>query len=211
MNEMRTAVIQPTELAELLDRRTDIRLIDVRTPAEYESAHIAGAYNVPLDALPEHSREIAEERSTDFVLVCQSGARARRAEEALRAAGMANLHVLEGGMNGWLAAQQPARMGPRRMSLERQVRIVAGVLSALGATLALFVNPWFAAVPMFVGSGLVFAGITDTCAMGMMLTRLPYNSAVSCDVPAMIQALKRGAEPVPVCRARGMATQNCTR
>lgn len=203
-------VLQPRDLEELLASRTDIRLLDVRTPGEFESAHIAGAYNVPLDALPEHAAEIAADAHTEFVLICQSGARARKAEEALRASGLGRLHVLDGGMNAWLAAGRPCRLGPKRMSLERQVRIAAGSLAALGALLSLTVNPWFALVPLFVGGGLVFAGVTDTCAMAMLLARLPYNAAVTCDVPAMVQALRHGAQPVPLRRTRGGA-QGCVR
>ncbi|GAC1395039.1 MAG: rhodanese-like domain-containing protein [Thermoanaerobaculia bacterium] len=204
-------VIQPRDLEELMAAQADIRLIDVRTPGEFEGAHIPGAYNVPLDALPEHAAEIATDPHTHFVLICQSGSRARKAEEALRASGLTRLHVLDGGMNVWLAAKKPARFGPKRMSLERQVRLIAGGLGAIGGALALFVNPWFAILPMFAGSGLVFAGVTDTCGMAMVLSRLPYNAVTSCDVPAMVQALKRGVEPVPVGRTRRLATQSCTR
>lgn len=204
-------VIQPSELEALIENRPDVRLIDVRTPSEFESAHIPAAYNVPVDVLPEHAREIAGDTATSFVLICQSGARARRAEEALKSSGMTRLHVLDGGMNAWLAAGKPARIGPKRMSLERQVRIVAGALAATGGALALLVNPWFATLSLLVGSGLVFAGVTDTCGMAMVLSKLPYNSSVSCDVPAMVQALKSGAAPVPVTRTRRLATQSCTR
>lgn len=113
-------------------------------------------------------------------------------------------------MNAWLAASKPARFGPKRMSLERQVRIIAGAMSAVGGALALVVSPWFAALPLLVGSGLMFAGITDTCGMAMVLSKLPYNCAVSCDVPAMVRALKQGSDPVPFTRTR-LTTQSCSR
>ena len=171
------------------------RLLDVRTPGEFEMEHIPGAYNVPLDTLGEHGGDIRAAVADPVVLVCRSGQRARKAEEALRTAGMTNLHVLDGGMTAWNAAAQPVRRGAPRMSLERQVRIAAGALAATGGFLALFANPLFAAVPALVGSGLVFAGVTDTCAMGMLLARLPYNRPASCDVPAMVRALTTGAPP----------------
>jgi rhodanese-related sulfurtransferase len=201
-------VLQPRELEELIASREDIRLIDVRTPGEFEGAYISGAYNVPLDALPEHAVEIAADAHTDFVLICQSGMRARKAEEALRASGLTRLHVLDGGMNAWLAAARPAKIGPKRMSLERQVRIIAGGLSAIGGLLALAVSPWFAIVPLLVGGGLVFAGVTDTCGMALVLSRLSYNAAASCDVPAMVQALKHGAAPAGLGRTQS-AVQSC--
>ena len=194
-------VLGPAELDALLRERPDIRLLDVRTPGEYETAHILGAYNVPLDTLGEHAEEIRATVDEPVVLVCQSGARARRAEEALKSAGMPNLHVLDGGVNGWVAAGRPVRRGAARVSLERQVRVVAGALAATGAVLALLVNPLFALLPAFVGSGLVFAGVTDTCGMAMALSRLPYNRPATCDVDAMVRALKEGAPPAGVGRA----------
>lgn len=191
-------VLTPLELARLRADRPDTRLLDVRTPGEFEAEHIQGAYNVPLDTLGEHGPEIRAAVAAPVVLVCRSGQRARKAEEALKSAGMDNLYVLDGGMNAWGAAGQPVRRGMPRMSLERQVRIAAGTLAATGGFLALAVNPLFAALPAFVGSGLVFAGITDTCAMGMLLARLPYNRPASCDVPAMVRALAAGSGPVGV-------------
>ena len=189
-------VLTPSQLVRLRADRPGTRMLDVRTPGEFEAEHIEGAYNVPLDTLGEHGPEIRAAVTEPVVLVCRSGQRARKAEEALKAAGMANLYVLDGGMNAWSTAGQPVRRGAPRMSLERQVRIAAGMLAATGGFLALFVNPIFAAIPAFVGSGLVFAGVTDTCAMGMLLAKLPYNRPASCDVPAMVRALASGAQPV---------------
>lgn len=188
-------VLRPAEVAELTRRQTSTRLLDVRTPGEFETAHIRGAYNVPLDKLGEHALEIGAKVADPIVLVCQSGQRARKAEEALKAAGMANLHVLDGGVNAWVAARLPVVRGTRKMSLERQVRIAAGALAAAGGLLAAFVNPMFGLLSAFVGSGLVFAGLTDTCAMAMLLARLPYNRAATCDVAAMVRALKDRTEP----------------
>lgn len=200
-------VVSPGELEALLRERPDVRVLDVRTPGEYEAVHIAGAYNVPLDTLGEHAADIRAHVDEPVVLVCQSGARARRAEEALKAAGLPQLHVLDGGVNGWVAAGRPVRRGAARISLERQVRIAAGALAATGGFLALLVSPLFAILPAFVGSGLVFAGVTDTCAMGMLLARLPYNRPASCDVDAMVRALKTGAAPAGFGRASAAGTR----
>jgi rhodanese-related sulfurtransferase len=188
-------LLLPADLARLRAEYPKTRLLDVRTPGEFDSQHIDGAYNVPLDTLGEHGVEIR--RVTDpVVLVCRSGQRARKAEEALRATGMSNLHVLDGGMAAWIAAGRPVREGKRRMSLERQVRIAAGALAATGGVLGVFVNPLFAVLPAIVGSGLVFSGVTDTCAMGTLLALLPHNRPASCDVPTMVQALTTGVPPL---------------
>lgn len=188
-------VLKTDHLDELLRARPEVRVVDVRTAGEFESVHIRGAYNVPLDALAGHAAEIRAHVNEPVVLVCQSGARAHRAEAALRDSGMTNLHVLAGGVSGWVAEGRPVQRGRQRISLERQVRIAAGSLAATGALLALVVNPLFALLPAFVGSGLVFAGVTDTCAMGLVLARLPYNRPASSDVGSMVRALTRGAPP----------------
>ena len=189
-----TAVMTPASAMALLNDEPAVRILDVRTPGEFDSAHIRGAYNIPLDTLPEHAREIRTVTEAPVVLVCQSGQRARKADDALRAVGMSNVRILDGGMNAWVAAGLDVVRGPKRMSLERQVRTVAGALVATGGILALLVNPLFAAIPAAVGSGLVFAGLTDTCAMGMMLARLPYNRPASCDPAAVVSALTGNGE-----------------
>ncbi len=184
--------LAPDSVNSLLTRLPTARVLDVRTPGEFESAHIRGAYNVPVETIAEHAREIGTATEAPIVLVCQSGNRARKAEDTLRTVGMSNLHILDGGMNAWVAAGLDVVRVRKRISLERQVRIVAGAVSTMGGMLALLVNPLFAAIPAAVGSGLVFAGLTDTCAMGMLLARLPYNRGASCDPAAVVRALATG-------------------
>lgn len=176
-----------------------IRVLDVRTPAEFETAHIPGAYNVPVDRVSEYAGAIGAV-DAPLVLVCRSGQRASRARAILDQAGLRQLHVLDGGLETWMAAGRTVTRGQERMSLERQVRIAAGALGAVGAMLALSVSPLFAVIPALVGSGLVFAGLTDTCAMGSLLGRLPYNQT-SCDVGSAVRALRAAGDasaPLPV-------------
>lgn len=182
-------LLTPVMLAAARLADPSIRLLDVRTPGEFETAHIAGAYNVPLDTLHEHATEIRAGVRAPIVLVCQSGGRARKAEEALRSAGMGRLHVLDGGVAAWQQEALPVVRGKTRMSLERQVRIAAGFLVTLGTLAAMLVWSGALALPLLVGSGLMFAGISDTCVMGMLLSRLPYNRPADCDIPAVIRAL----------------------
>ncbi|MEO7135251.1 MAG: rhodanese-like domain-containing protein [Vicinamibacterales bacterium] len=166
---------------------TPARLLDVRSASEFENAHIAGAYNVPLDQLGEHVQELRAARGP-VVLICQSGQRAHRAEALLQGAGMANIDVLDGGMAAWQSSRLPVRRVRARVSLERQVRMIAGGIAAIGGFGAMFISTWFAVLPAMIGSGLAFAGATDTCAMGLLLARLPYNrSAVSCDTDAIVR------------------------
>ena len=84
---------------------------------------------------------------------------------------------MEGGTSAWQSAGLPVVKGKQVMSLERQVRIAAGALVVLGAVIGHFVHPGGFALSAFVGAGLVFAGITDTCGMGMLIARMPWNRA----------------------------------
>lgn len=182
----------PAEAQELRASDPRTRFLDVRTPGEFESVHIRGSYNVPLNELADHRADIQAVSDAPVVLICQSGNRARQADEALRYTGMDNLRILDGGIGGWRAAGHPVETGPERVSLERQVRIAAGSLVFLGGILALAISPLWALLPTFVGAGLVFAGVTNTCGMAMVLAKLPYNRAATCDVRQMAHALKEG-------------------
>lgn len=55
----------------------------------------------------------------------------------------------------------------------------AGFLVFIGTLLGAFVSPWFLLLSGFVGAGLMFAGITDSCVLGMLLSKLPYNQRSS--------------------------------
>lgn len=169
------------------------RVLDVRSPAEFESVHIPGSYNVPLETLREHRDELRTHLHEEVVLVCRSGARAQQAEQALAVAGMPNVHVLEGGILAWESSGGMVNRGRRRWDLERQVRFVAGSL-VLGAGLASVAVPQLKWVATAIGAGLTGAALTDTCAMGAMLAKLPFNRGVaSCDIDEVVAQLSRSA------------------
>ena len=89
-------------------------------------------------------------------------------------------------MLAWTEAKLPVVKGESKIwSLERQVRFVAGFLVVLGGVLALAVHPYFVGLSIFVGAGLTFAAVTDTCGMAMILARMPWNQqkAATCDAP----------------------------
>lgn len=150
--------------------------LDVRTPAEYEEVHIQGAVLHPLTELnPNAVRELAAGKS-GCVVICRSGGRARQASEKLSASGLTNISVLEGGVTAWDSAGLPVVRGKKTISLERQVRIAAGALVFIGSMLGYFIHPAWIALSAFVGAGLVFAGVTDTCGMALMLAKMPWNT-----------------------------------
>lgn len=178
---MSVPTIQPRQLAELCRTDGDVDLIDVRTPVEFREVHLAAARNIPLDRLDPasvmRSRDGAGDRP--LYVVCRSGSRGRQACEAFRAAGFTNVVNVEGGTLACVEAGLPVVRGAKAMSLERQVRIAAGSLVLLGSALAWLVDPGFIGLAAFVGAGLVFAGITDTCGMAMVLARMPWNQVES--------------------------------
>lgn len=169
--------ISPQALAEICRRNEKFSLIDVRTPKEFEEVHLVAASNWPLDKLDP--AEVMKQRngsaSEPLYVICRSGGRSRQACEKLVAAGLANVITVDGGTLACVEAGLPVVRGAKMMSLERQVRIVAGSLVLIGAVLGYFVHPWFIGLSAFIGAGLVFAGITDTCGMGMLLARMPWN------------------------------------
>lgn len=182
------AMIDSAELQSLMASETPPRVLDVRTPGEFETAHIPGAYNVPLDMLREHRQEILAHLDQDVVLVCRSGQRASQAEEALRTAGLTNVHILEGGVTAWEGKGFAMNRGRRRWDLERQVRLVAGTIVALSVLIGAFV-PGVQWVAFAIGAGLMFAAVTNTCAMGMLLARLPFNRGATCDIGTVVGQL----------------------
>jgi len=172
-----STAITPTRLAELHKQGKKIELIDVRTPAEYGEVHLEFARNVPLDQL-DPKAVIARRVDADIepiYVICHAGGRGRQACEKFAKAGFENVVNVEGGTSACLATDLPLVRGKKVMSLERQVRIAAGSLVLVGIGLAYFVHPYLIGLSAFVGAGLVFAGVTDTCGMGMMLAKMPWN------------------------------------
>lgn len=188
------AVSSPTtlgamEIVQLQEQRADLMMIDVRTPAEFESAHIPGAYNVPLDLLAEHAGEIGSAVGGPVILVCQSGIRAKQAEEYLLRVDLPRLHILEGGVGAWERQGLPLVRGQQRWSLERQVRGIAGGLVLTGALGGLLIRKPIGLLAVAIGGGLTVSAVTNTCTMAMMLSKLPYNRGASCDVRTVMDQI----------------------
>ena len=173
---MTVNAIKPQQLAELCKDGKKVEVIDVRTPVEFQEVHIEIARNVPLDRLDPAALMQARNGSTNepLYVLCRSGSRGQQACEKFLKAGFSNVVNVEGGTMACVEAGLPIVRGKKAISLERQVRIGAGSLVLLGAGLS-FVHPAFIGLSAFVGAGLVFAGITDTCGMGMILARMPWN------------------------------------
>ena len=185
-------VIDAADLRQLRHEDPNLRILDVRTGAEFETVHIPGSYNVPLDTLGEHVVDLADVEHP-VVLVCQSGGRASKAHEKLFAAVKDTLHILEGGIAGWqMAGGDVVKGDTSKWAMDRQVRLVAGsmIVAGLLASVVVPKAKWLAAG---VGGGLAFSAITNTCAMAAVLGKLPYNQTDGCDIAGVLDDLKQGA------------------
>ena len=169
--------ISPQEALDKI-KNEHAQLIDVRTPAEYRAVHAVGAENHELSKLnAEYINEHIVPGISDkpVLLLCKSGHRASMAAEIFQQLNTPGIFVVDGGTDLWDGQGLPVVRGTSVISLERQVRITAGTLVFLGTLLGVFVNQYFLIIPAFVGAGLVFAGVTDTCGMGLLLARMPWN------------------------------------
>ncbi|MBT8241570.1 MAG: rhodanese-like domain-containing protein [Acidimicrobiia bacterium] len=183
-------VISNDQLRQLRSEDPDIRILDVRTGGEFETAHIPGSYNVPLDTLGEHVRDLASVEHP-VVLVCQSGGRATQAHGKLVEAGKTTLHILEGGINAWEQSGGDVVRGTNeRWAMDRQVRFTAGSI-ALAGVLASIVVPGAVWIAGGVAAGLTYSAVTNTCAMAAVLSKLPYNRTDNCDIPGVLAELNR--------------------
>lgn len=192
MNAPTAAVITAPELHALLKSPAAPRVVDVRTPAEFETSHIAGSFNVPLDVLDLHGSRVARHlgRQDDVVLVCRSGQRSTKAQALLRDAGLTG-RVLQRGITDWESRGFEVDRGMQRWDLERQVRLVAGsvVLSSILGSIAVPRLKWVAAG---IGAGLTYAAVSDTCAMATVLAKLPYNRGAAPDTETILAQLGVG-------------------
>ena len=179
---MEVLTIGPRELAAKWRQNGEsVELIDVRTPVEYREAHCAFARSMPLSDLDPMAVMSARYGAADgpLYVICRSGSRGKQACEKFLAAGYTNVVNVEGGTLAWAECGLPIIRGKKAVSLERQVRIAAGTLVVLCTVLGYFVHPYLLGLSEFVGAGLVFAGVTDTCGMGLLLARMPWNRDAS--------------------------------
>ena len=200
----------PADLEHLRREHPELRMIDVRTPGEFASGHIAGSYNVPLPDLAEHRKELTTTEAGPVVLICRTGRRADTASDQLHAAGLDDVHVLAGGVLAWEASggQLIKLSESAAWTIERQVRFVAGAAVATSTAVSI----WWAPARYIAGAlglGLVVAALTDTCVMGNVLARLPFNRrrAEACDLPSLVSTITTPDAPSNGPDTTGAATR----
>lgn len=152
----------------------DLHLVDVREYAEFAGGRVPGARLLPLGEIEKRHTEL--DHSKPVYVMCRSGNRSSQAQKKLNALGFTNVINVAGGFEAWKKANLPFESDENApWALERQVRFVAGLLVFTGVLLSVLVHPYFVWLAGFVGAGLVFAAVTDTCAMGMLLLKMPWN------------------------------------
>jgi sulfur dioxygenase len=169
--------VSAQQLAEALGSGA-VNLLDVRTPAEFHTLKIAGAVNVPLDQLDPAALMARFSTDEPVYCVCQTGTRSQFAATELRAAGFLHVVHVDGGTNAWTAAGLPVERGGRNViALDRQMRIAAGSFVVLGIIAGALLHPAAYGIAAFVGAGLVYAGVSDSCGMTRVLAKMPWNQA----------------------------------
>ena len=148
-------------------------LIDIRDAGERRRARIPAARWMPLAGLDAGLK--AEPAGPVGIFHCQSGRRTRLAAAQLAAVGYGETYVLAGGLQAWKKAGGPVTSDAGAIPVMRQVQIVAGGLIVAGALAGAWINPGFHWLSGLVGAGLLYAGLSGSCGMAMLLGRLPFN------------------------------------
>ena len=180
---LQTKTISVTDYKSRMDSENESYLIDVRMPSEFEQVHISNALLYPLEELsPEDViNQLGCNRDETIYVICHSGGRAKKACQKFIDAGIENIVQIDGGIQAWESAGLPTVKSSRRIiSLQRQVQLAAGSLIVLGFMLSILVHPWLIGISVFVGCGLIFAGLTDTCGMAVFLAKMPWNKPKGC-------------------------------
>jgi rhodanese-related sulfurtransferase len=173
-NEVPT--ITPHKAHAIASTNTAVILLDVRTPSEFSARRAIGTRNIPLDHIPSTIESRYLPKDSTICVLCEKGGRATIAADQLLKAGHTDVHVVTGGTQAWVDDSLPTEgTGHKVISIERQVRIGAGSLVLTGVILGFLIHPTFFGLSAFIGAGLIFAGITDWCGMGLLLARAPWN------------------------------------
>ncbi len=184
MNTTSIRDVDPQTLKRWIDEDKAL-LIDIRDSDEYAREHIPGSRLVPLSGFDR--ADFPRDHDKIAVFHCNTGTRTCQAAPQILGAGFQEVYHLEGGLNAWKAAGLPVDLNRKApISIMRQVQITAGSMVVLGIVLSLLVSPWFMALSAFVGSGLVFAGVSNTCAMATILGFMPWNRRIRTPVTHVV-------------------------
>lgn len=165
--------VTPKEAKQWLDNG-EATIIDVREPAEFATKHIQGATLLPLGKITSDDLPDTHEK---IIIYCQKGSRGNSA--CVKVTDQDNTSViynLEGGIEAWQAAGNSVKEGKSKvLPLDRQVQITIGSLALAGSLAAYNYDPAFILLPGFLGAGLLFAGLSGTCGLALIMAKMPWN------------------------------------
>lgn len=166
--------VEKISVKEYLDlkKKEKVRLVDIRTPHEHKRECIGCAENILVEDIYDANIDSDEV----VVLHCQSGNRTNQAAEKVAGLTAKKIYLLDGGINAWKQHKQPTQKNVKEpLPIMRQVQIIVGFMVLLGVILSFTVSQYFAILSGFFGAGLLFAGLSGTCGLAIMLEFLPYN------------------------------------
>jgi rhodanese-related sulfurtransferase len=94
--------------ATMMINQKDAVIIDVRDTSDYAKSHITGAKNIPEKTIDERKAEL-QKIKTPIIVACQRGERANGAAAKIKALGLTEVFVLDGGQSAWQAAGLPVQ------------------------------------------------------------------------------------------------------
>lgn len=176
MQEQSVKTISPQQLRETICSNGQCYILDVRTTPEFREVHLQkNCLHMPLDTLDaDKVRAAFPDNAKPIFLLCKGGKRAAAAAEQLKAAGVANTIVVDGGLDACVACGVDVMRG-NVIPLERQVRMAAGALVVSGIILGSVWSPGFYLLSAFVGTGLFVSGLTGWCGLALLLAKAPWN------------------------------------
>jgi rhodanese-related sulfurtransferase len=155
-------------------KNEDVHLVDVREYAEFAGGRVKEAKLLPLGEIEKRHTEL--DHSKPIYVMCRTGNRSGEAQKKLKNLGFTNVINVDGGFEAWKKEDLPFERDEKApWALERQVRFVAGLFVLIGFFLSVFVHQYLIGISVFIGAGLVFSAVTDSCMMGMILLKMPWN------------------------------------
>jgi rhodanese-related sulfurtransferase len=161
-------------------------LIDVRSPVEFESKHIKGSFNIPIDDLSVNSmKELIKRKkiktNEEIYFICKSGMRAKLAQQKMEDS-KHPIVCVDKGLDGIDSGEGiEYNYGSRGgISLERQVRITIGFLMLAGILAGAFIHPLAYGFSGLISLGFLISGITDWCGMALLIAKMPWNKVATC-------------------------------
>ena len=164
--------VTPAEAQKMLQENR-ARLIDVREADELAALRIPGSEAAPLSVISWMDIRPATQEFP-IIFTCNSGRRTKNNSDLLQRLAGGPAWQMEGGTSAWAKQGLPTETSKKTLPIFRQIQIGAGSLVLLGLLSSLAWKPmiWLSA---FVGGGLVFAGVTGFCGLGLLLSAMPWN------------------------------------